>query len=44
MRPDRRVVRARSEQTFSESLGGTYGTCEEEGRTEKMGHRSERAE
>ena len=39
---DRQVVRARIDGTFSESLGVASGTREEEGRTDEMGHRSER--
>ena len=30
------MVRARSDRTFSESLGITSGTCEEEGWTDEM--------
>ena len=41
---DRQVVRVRTGQTFSESLGVTSGTHEEEGRLDKMSHRSERVE
>ena len=41
---DRQVVRARIDQTVSESLCVASGTCKEEGRKDKMGHRSERVE
>ena len=41
---DRWVVRARKDQTFSESLGIATSTREEEGRTDEIGHRSKRAE
>ena len=35
---DRRAVRARSDQTFSKSLGFASGISEEEGRKDEMGH------
>ena len=44
MRSNRRVVRARSDRTFSEPLGVASGTREEEGRMDEMVHRPERIE
>ena len=38
------MVRARSDWTFNKPLGIASGTSEEEGQTDKMGRRSERAE
>ena len=41
--PDRQVVKAMSDRTFSESLGFASGT-REEGRMDEIGHRFERVE